>query len=74
MRNIVKRIDHPNGACRLEIFQNPNGTFTFDQFLFDERKRVFFPVSTGGRSLPRTASAEEALAEAKGRIAWLSEL
>jgi len=72
-RNVVKRVEHPDGKCRLEIMQNRDGTFSFDEFVFDEVDKAFCLVRPQYRSVGRMASQEECLAEAKGRIPWLAE-
>jgi len=75
MRDVVKRIDHPNGKRYVEIFRNSSdGTFTFEEFFLDERENAFCPVAGQSRALSRMASVEEALKEARSRIRWLGEL
>ena len=76
MRNIVQKIYDPSGKRLVEIFQNPDGTFSFDEFFFDDEDKAFCFVRNRdqGYSVSRTATLEEALTEAKGRVAWLSKI
>ncbi len=76
MSEVVRKIYDPSGKRLVEITQNPDGTFTFDEFFFDEAEKAFCFVKHPRQdySVSRTATIEEALAEAKGRIAWLSEI
>lgn len=71
---ILQGMDSPDGTRRVEFFQNSDGTFSFDEFRFDEEENAWCFHVSAPRSFPRTASLEEAVQEARGRINWLAEL
>jgi hypothetical protein len=73
VKNDYRKIDRPDGKRRVEFFQNPDGTFSFEELFFLEREEVFCPVQGSGKHISRTPSMDDAVREAKGRIPWLSE-
>ena len=70
---IVKRIVHPAGKYRLEIYRRLNGTFGFEEFMFEPDEQVWCMLSHR-RSVGVFDSEETALAEATARIAWVAEV
>ena len=73
MKNDVQRIVGQSGKRRLDIFENEDGTFSFDELRFDEQEKCFCLLRPRSGTLGRMASLKECLAEAKGRIPWVAE-
>lgn len=72
-REIAKTIYSKDGSRRVVLFRRPDGTFGFEdqKYSTEPNERCWIPF--GRYSESRTISAEDALREATGRIAWLAE-
>jgi hypothetical protein len=70
MSIVRKTFTKLDGSRRIEIFERPDGTFGFDELAFGRAEDAWFPV--GAYSTAIVDSLDHAIAEAKGRIVWMS--
>jgi len=60
-----------DGSRKVEIFERPNGTFGFTELKYSDEEDAWFPVGKYSESIVHSLDA--AVAEACGRVRWLSD-
>jgi hypothetical protein len=68
---VRKTFTNIDGSRKAKIFERPDGTFGFEELAFGRDEDAWFTV--GKYSIAIVDSLDDAIAEAKGRIAWLSD-
>jgi len=69
---VIRSINLPGETVCVDIFLRPDGTYGFDEYRRDpEDGRGWFSI--GHHGALAFDSYEQALAEAKERVAWLAE-
>ncbi len=69
---VIRSINLPGDHVCVDIFMRPDGSFGFDEYRRDPEDASGW-YSIGHHGAERFASAEDALATAKARIAWLED-
>lgn len=69
---VVESIFSADRTRRVDVYEREDGTFGFEELRFGEEERAWHPCGRHAASF--TASAAEALGEARGRVRWLSGL
>jgi hypothetical protein len=68
---VRKTFTNIDGSRKAEIFERPDGTFGFEELAVGRDEDAWFTV--GKYSIAIVDSLDDAIAEEKGRIAWLSD-
>lgn len=69
---VLRSINDDRESHCVDIFRRPDGSFGFEEYRRDsEDNRGWFPI--GGYGERRFRSEDEALRDARSRIAWLED-
>jgi hypothetical protein len=67
---VVEKIVSEAGDRMVEVYRRDNGTFGFDEYLWDADEAAWCQLGGGAHSYGIFDTLERAIAEAKARVAW----
>jgi hypothetical protein len=67
---VIETVVSERGDRKVEIYRRDNGTFGFDEYIWDEEDRAWCQLGGGIHSYAVIDTLERSIAEAKARVSW----